>query len=384
MTTVQVFRSTVVVLLTLLCGYILIVSGHIMLVLLIAIIIASALRPIVDALTRLHVPEGIAISFVYLGLAIIIVLVFVAVFPPIINQVAQYLENDNRLAFRIIQAQRWVEHLMSDMTSSQVSLVAPEEIRTAVSNFVIQMRNVMPSMLDDIGSTLGEAVLIFVMGAYWLTSHNKTIDYITRLSPPFYRDKAKAVIDEVENTVGGYVRGVFVISSLVGLLNFAVLQLLGVPNAFTLAFLIALATTIPMIGGLIGGILATLITLVTVPQYVLTVFLTFFVIQQIENYFLTPRIMANSVGLDPLLVIIYTSVGFVILGVVGALVAIPVMGTIHILLTNFVIEPYRENIQTFKTENGVPIIQLSDAHGGNNGNGGNGNPAKVSVQPGQS
>ena len=89
------------------------------------------------------------------------------------------------------------------------------------------------------------------------------------------------------------------------------------------------------------------LTLVTAPQYVITVFLVFFIITQIENYVLSPRIMSSSVGLDPLLIIVYTAIGFILYGVVGALLAVPLMGTFHILLKHLVIEPHKENIKSF-------------------------------------
>lgn len=357
MTTGQVFKNTIIVLLTLVAAYALLVSLHIIIVLLLAIIIASALRPFVTSLVRRHVPIGIAIVLIYLVLAFFIFLIGVAVIPPVVNQLVGYLENEVRLAYRIIMAQRWVEHLISDVTRSEVSLVDPDDIRLAVSEFMVQLRAVMPSMVDDIGSTIGEAVLIFVMGAYWLTSHKKATAFITQLSPAKYRDEVMKVIDEIEATMGGYVRGMVIISTIVGLLNFSAMQLLGIPNAATIGFMIAVTTTIPMIGGAIGAILAILMTLVVAPEYVVTVFIITFIVQQIEAYILGPRVMSEHVGLDPLLVIVYTSVGFVMFGILGALIAVPVMGTIHILLLHLVIEPYKRSLQQFQTQEGLPVIR---------------------------
>jgi predicted PurR-regulated permease PerM len=222
----------------------------------------------------------------------------------------------------------------------------------------------MPSLLDDLGTTLGDAILIFVMGVYWLTSHERATGFIMQLSPPRYRATVGQAVDEIESTLGGYVRGVTLISVIVGLLNFSAMQLLGVPNAITLAFISAITTTIPMIGGLIGVVLALLLTLVIAPEYVIVVIVIAFVIQQIEAYILGPRIMSNSVGLDPLLVIVYTAIGFVMFGVVGALIAVPIMGAIHILVTHFVIKPYQDSIRQFQMEQGVPILTVDTAIGG--------------------
>ena len=361
MTSTQFFRGTLIVLMTLIGAYVLFISLRILTVLLIAIIVASAVRPLVQGLVRWRVPKSVAIMMVYLGLAFFIIALFVAIFPPLVNQVAQYIENEGRLAVQIIRAQSWVEGVISDVTNEDVTLVQRDEIRSAVSEFVAQIRRVAPSMVDDIGNTIGDAVLIFVMGAYWLTSHDRAIDFISQLSTPRYRNQVHTIFGEVENTMGGYVRGVVTVSVIVGILNFVVMQILGVPNAITIAFIIATTTTIPMIGGFLGGVISIFMTLVIAPEYVPTVFATFFVITQIENYILTPRIMGSNVGLDPLLVIVYTSIGFVMFGIVGALIAVPLMGTFHILLTHLVINPHKESIKSYHTEDGLALMNIDDS-----------------------
>jgi predicted PurR-regulated permease PerM len=101
-------------------------------------------------------------------------------------------------------------------------------------------------------------------------------------------------------------------------------------------------------------------TLLSAPDYVPLVLITFLTIQQIENYILSPRIISTHVQLDSLLVIVYTAIGFVMFGIVGALIAVPIMGTVHILLTHIVIEPHKRKIQTFQTQNGIPIVQSNE------------------------
>ena len=214
-----------------------------------SIIIASAVRPLVERLIRWRIPRNVAIVGVYVGLALVAITLFVAIIPPIINQVALYVENDARLAFRIIRAQTMVEDFILDVTKEDVTLVAQEDIRTAVSNFIGQIREAAPSFLDDIGNTIANGVLMFVMGIYWLTSHDKAIGFISQLSPPRYRDEVNVIFNEIEYSLGGYVRGVLTISAIVGILNFTALTLLGVPNALMIAFIIATTTMIPMIGG---------------------------------------------------------------------------------------------------------------------------------------
>lgn len=357
MTAQQVFRNTLIVLLTLVLAYTIIVSARILIVFLIAIIIASAVRPLIVAMTRRHIPISLAIVIIYFSLGTMLILLTVAVIPPIVNQFAGYIENESQLAYRIIAAQRWVEGTMSDLTNSNVSLVAPDQILTAVSSFVEQFRQAMPSLLDDIGATVSDGILIFVIGAYWLTSHQRATAFITELTPPRFREKTARVIGEIEQTLGGYVRGVVIIATIVGILNFVILQLLGVPDAVTLSFIIAISSIIPMIGSIIGIVIAAVIAVISSPQTVIPVVVVSFVIEQIRSYVLSPRIISGQVSLDPLLIIVYTAIGFVTLGITGALIAVPIMATVHILLVALVIEPYRESIKQFHTEKGIPVLK---------------------------
>ncbi len=352
--------------LTVLCAYVIVVSIQILILLVISIIVASAVRPIVQKLQQWRIPEGIAIVLVYFSLSAMVLLVAVAIIPPLVNQFSQYIENDSRLSFRIIMAQRWVENRISDVTDSDVSLVAVEDIQSAVTHFSAQLRDSMPNVVQNLGSTIANGVLIIVMGAYWLTSHKKATGYLTQLSPPNYRERAQRMVDEIETTMGGYVRGIVSVSAIVAVLNFVPMQLLGVPNSLTLAFIIAVTTAIPMIGGTLGGVLAVIITLLANPSYVLIVFAIFFINAQIENYFLTPRIMSHQVGLDPLLVIVYSTIGFVLFGITGALIAVPIMGTVHILIERLLIEPYQERMQTMKrdTTEGLFVIKADAGHEG--------------------
>jgi predicted PurR-regulated permease PerM len=358
MTAGNVFKACVVVLLTLLGAYILISSFRIIVVLTLALIIASAVRPLVKSLIRWRVPEGLAIVLVYFSIAFIAIILFTAVFPPIVSQLIGYIENDNRLANRIIAAQTFFANGIRDLTNNEVSLIAADDIRTNVANFVGQLRSATPTVINNAGGIAGDIILIFVTGVYWVTSRDKAIAFITQLIPSPFKSDMDDVIIEIETTLGNYVRGVVTIGSIVGLLNFIPMFFLNVPNALLIAMIIGMTTTIPMVGGLIGGIIAVGLTLIFSYQHAAIVLIVFLIVQQIENNVLSPRIMGTRVGLDPLLVIVYTSIGLVMGGVLGAFLAIPVMATVHVLLEHFVLKPYKEEVSDFETApQGILLIK---------------------------
>lgn len=367
MTAKQTFRNTLAVVAALALAYILFTSLRILIVLLIAIIIASAVRPFIVRLTRWHIPEGLAILLAYLLIALVIITLAVAVLPPIVNQMADFLQNDWQLATRIVLTQNWIENNLERLTGRDVTLADPEAIREGTASIIESFRTSIPQMVGQISGTLGDVVLVFVMGVYWLTSRDKTIHFFTRLSPRAYRERVNLSLSEIETALGSYTRGVVFVAVFVGTANFILLSLFRIPNAGTLAFIIGVCTMLPVIGGLLGGGLATLLAVIGVPWHGLIVFGVFVAVQQIEVHYLTPRTMARSIGVDPLLVMLAIFIGFAMFGVVGAIISIPILGSISILLQHFVIEPYRETIADYTVEDGLIVLRAPDGEEGENG-----------------
>src|SRR5262245_29025934 len=132
----QTFRNTVTVILTLAAAYVLLLSARILIVLLIAIIVASAIRPAVLRLEKWRFPEAIAILIVYLIIGILLLLLSAGVLPPVVSQFTGYLNNEQGLASRIITAQNWFEQQLANATGHEVTLFNEDAIRNAVSNTV--------------------------------------------------------------------------------------------------------------------------------------------------------------------------------------------------------------------------------------------------------
>ncbi|MEP6987105.1 MAG: AI-2E family transporter, partial [Chloroflexota bacterium] len=260
------------------------------------------------------------------------------------------LTSEDRLANRIIVVENWVATNVHNITGSDITLPDPAAVRSGVSNAVETIRPALPSLVGDASSTLGEAVLVFVMGVYWLTSHQRAVEFIVQLFTIRLREKVESVVYEIENMMGSYVRGIVFVAVFIGAANFIVLLVLRVPNAATLGFIIGLGTMLPIVGGFVGGGFATLLALLTgTPVQGLAVFATFVAVQQIETHYLTPRAMSRSVGLDPLLTIVAVLIGFTLGGVVGAIIATPIMGTIAVLLRELVIEPRKVTVSPYTT-----------------------------------
>lgn len=360
MTAQQVFRNTLIVVATLATAYVLLLNARILIVVLIAVIVASAVRPLVLRLMKWRVSEGLAIMLVYTSIVVLIAVVLLGVFPPIVNQLSSYIENDERLANRLINAQSWLQRTVSEQTGQEITLVEPDEIRSAVSNLVVRIQRTAPNLISEAGATVGEAILVFVLGVYWLTSRDRAVRFIMELFPLETRDKVDDVAIEIEAALGTYVRGVFLVSTIVGIANAVILLILGVPNAALYGFIIGATTALPIVGGFIGAGVSTILALLLspTPLHALAVLGTFVFVQQFETHWLTPRTMSKSVGIDPIFIIVVVVIGFTLNGVIGALLAVPVAGVIYILLRYLVIEPRMEEVAPYtKDEGGLLVLK---------------------------
>jgi predicted PurR-regulated permease PerM len=353
MTVQSIARSTIVVLLILALAYVMLVSFRILIVVLLAIIIASAIRPYVIRLREWRMPETAAILLVYALIIGSFVFLILLVLPPIVSQTVRYIDNDSQLSARLIVAQDWLQRTIAEATGTQITLFDPEEIRTGVSSLVSRISRTAPNAIGEIGGYLGDVVLVVVMGIYWLTSRDRAVNFVVELFPLGYQPQIQAIFDEIEQSLGAYVRGLITVSVIVGFLNFIPMAILRVPNPAALAFIIGAATAIPVIGGLIGSVVATGLTLLVSPVNSVAVLIISIIVQQIENNVLTPRFMSQSAGLDPILTMVVVFAGFAINGVVGALISVPIAGTIYILLKYLVIEPRKARVTPQTVDGGI-------------------------------
>lgn len=360
MSLTYIFKATLTFLAALAFAYIFVLTINVWIGLLIAILVASALRPAILRLMHWRVPQGIAVLIVYAGLAAFTITLLLIVLPPVVNQFVGYIQNDDRLANRIISAQSWVQQTVTQITGAEFELgITPEEIRASISDIVEKVRVTAPSLVGNATGFLGEFLLIIVMGLYWVTSRERAENFLVELAPLSRRGQVRAILDEIEGGLGGYVRGIVAVSVIVGVLSFIILAVLRVPGAATISFFYAVATAIPIIGGLIGVALATFLALLTSPINAVIVLIVTFLLQQVENYYLTPRVMAEGTDFDPLLVIVFVALGFSLGGIVGSLIAIPVAGTASILIKHLILEPRKATVAPSKVEGGI-LLQPSD------------------------
>jgi predicted PurR-regulated permease PerM len=307
------------------------------------------------------------VLLVYVGIAVGLFVLLALVVPPVITQVSGYLQNDDRLATRLISALNWVQRTIFSLTGTEVTFAEPEVVREAIAVIVRDVNRTLPNMVGGLSAIIGNAILVVVIGLYWLGSYQKTIEFATSLFRVRDRQNVESIILRIESMMGSYVRGLVMVAFIVGVLNFIILTVFRVPNAVTLAFIIGFTTILPIIGGFLGGGIAFILALLVSPVYGLITIVSFVAVQQVETHFLTPRTMSRSIGVDPILVILGVFFGFTLYGVVGAILSIPLMGTIFLLIKYFIIEPRVASVQSYTMEGNAVLLEgdaITSATGG--------------------
>jgi predicted PurR-regulated permease PerM len=180
--------------------------------------------------------------------------------------------------------------------------------------------------------------VVFVLSAYWLLQEQRTWQSLLLAVPPTRRENVRTLVDSINEKVGAYVRGQFVLCLIVGAMSLFGYWLIGLPQAFLLATIAGIFEAVPMIGPLIGAIPALLVALASDPSKALGVLAVVIVIQQLENYLLVPRIMDRAVGIHGFVTLLAIAAFGTLFGVAGAVLAIPLAAIVQVIVNRYLLD----------------------------------------------
>ena len=178
-------------------------------------------------------------------------------------------------------------------------------------------------------------ITILVLVFYILVGKEKIGNTLLSLLPLDKKDRVVAIFQKVGQKIGSWVRGQIILCLIIFLITWLILTILGIPYALILALLAGILEIIPTVGPILASIPAILLGFVISPLYALIVALCYFGVQQLENHILVPKIMGKAVGLSPVVVIIALLIGSKLLGIGGAILAVPVAAVLVILLSEW-------------------------------------------------
>jgi predicted PurR-regulated permease PerM len=294
---------------------------------LVALFITVSLEPAVRWLTGRGMRRGLAVTLIF-AVAFGALLGFViSVTPPLVNQ-GRELIDDLPGYLAELQARSAQFRGLNDRFNLSRQLQGiigsvPGRIGSGVLGFTGRLFGALFSTLT---------VLVFT--AYFMADLPRLRNGLVWLFPAPRRPRAKQVVDLVVDKVGGYMIGNIIVSILAGIAAYVAFRLLGVPFATPLAVLVAIFDLIPMIGATLGAIVGVLVALFTSPLWPTTVLVAVFFVayQQLENYLIAPRVLKTTVDIGASAVLLAGLIGATLLGLVGALMAIPVAAAFNVLL----------------------------------------------------
>src|SRR5215211_4450374 len=293
---------------------------------LVALFIAVSLDPAVRALERRGMRRGFAVTLIFLlalGLAAAFLL---SIIPPLVTQFSNLVDDLpgylSRLQERSSQFRQLNDRFnLSDQLQGMVGTL-PGRLGTGLLGFTSRVFGAVFNSLT---------ILVFTI--YFMADMPRIRTGLVRLFPVERRPRARQVVDLVVDKVGGYMIGNIIISIIAGLASFIAFSLLRVPFAVPLAFVVALCDLIPMIGATLGAVIGVTVALFSTDLWHTVLVAAFFVAyQQLENYLIAPRVLKTTVELGAAAVLIAGLIGATVLGLVGALMAIPVAAAFNVLL----------------------------------------------------
>lgn len=296
-----------------------------------ALFIALGLDPLVRRLEGAGLSRAWSIVVVFFGFALVIGGVLWLIIPTVVTQIAQFVSN---LPGAIRDFQRsdmyaWIDDRFGAQAQTllgdvQAFLTDPGNI-AAIGGGVLQVG-------ASIATTLSGMLIVLVLSLYFVATLDSMKRAFYRLLPARNRSGAADITDEITASVGGYLGGMVVLAFMNAVFAFIMHLVLGLPFPMLMAVVAFCITLIPLIGTVLFWVVASSLALFTSPVSALVFAAAYLVYMQVEAYVLTPRVMNKTISVPGSLVVIGALVGGTLMGLLGALVAIPVTASILLIV----------------------------------------------------
>jgi predicted PurR-regulated permease PerM len=299
----------------------------VLILIVVAMFLAVGLNPAVEFFLRRGLKRPWAVLVVTMGVVTTLALFVLAIVPVIADQVTSITDS----------APDWFEQVRSNPTveslNNRYGIIDKVEKTLKGGNFAnAAFGGVLNAGLAVLGA-IANAFIIIVLMLYFLASLPSIKRFFYRFAPASRRERVTFLGDQILTNVGGYVSGAFIVALAAGLSSLVFLFIVGLGEyAVALAAIVAILDVIPMIGATLGAIVVSAIAFATDPKIGLITLIFYIVYQQFENYVVYPRVMSRSVDIPGSLIVIAALVGAALLGVVGALLAVPTAAAVQLIL----------------------------------------------------
>lgn len=299
----------------------------VLLLAILAVFLAVALSAPVNFFQgRLRMPRALAILVVYALLAGAMTIVALLVLPPLIREFTAFLHAVPGYVRQLQDSgliERWDEEYG---VVAQVESQA-KHLPSLVGGALTELETVTVTAIERIVELIAILAIAFLL----LLDAPRLLGFIYREVAPD-EEAARRIARETSSAVGGYVAGVFAVAALAGVVSFVVMTVLGIPYAVPLAVQMAFFAILPLVGSSIGALVIGIVAAFQGVEIVIVWGVFWVLYQQTETHVLGPLVYRKAVDMSPALVILSVMAGATLLGVLGALLAIPAAATIQILI----------------------------------------------------
>ena len=306
------------------------IARHVLTWVAIALFLALALNPAVEFLQRRGVARrGLATAITFVGALAAIAAIGATFIPTLVDQVTQFIDELPEYVRQLTEGEGPLGFLERDYE-------VVERVREAVQDGgaarVFGFSGAAIGVAKGVVTAIVGLLTIAFMTFFMLLEGPAWVDRFYSLLPEGSQARWRAVGRDIYRTIGGYVTGNLLISLIAGTTTTIVLYIMDVPYAVALGLVVALLDLIPLAGATLAAIIVTTVAFLTSVPAGIAVLIFFVLYQQLENHVLQPVVYGRTVQLSPLAVLIAVLIGAELAGVLGALAAIPVAGTIQVIL----------------------------------------------------
>jgi len=301
----------------------------VVLLLVVALVFAGTFNPLVEWLERRGIKRLYALTLLFFALLVATSLLIFLTVPPFLEQLAQIVRDAPHHREQLIALLQ-----QRDFTAPLARALQHAGLEQTFSRIENSLVGYAPEAL----TALGWAVTTLFLSFYLLADGKRMQGTVYAIVPRDYHMRLARILQNLEAIVGGYMRGQLITSVAVGLFTYLLLVFCGVPNALSLALFAAVVDVIPFIGALLATAPAVLVALSQSLSTGLVVLVALFIYQEVENRILIPKVYGRALRLAPATVVLALLAGGLLLGVIGALLALPIAAGLQMMLAELRVE----------------------------------------------
>ena len=306
----------------------------------VAVLIAYLLNPLVEIFVKMHIPRFLSVLLLVLILILLILTLIAIMLPSMIKDITYLITNTPQYINNFFM---WVESISVKYNlHSQIDLETSKAYITerlgVISSYLLNTLTSAKNSVMNIAGTIVNIFIVPVLVFFLLTDFPSFKEFTNKLVVRFNMDKIMEHLSQLQTLVGKYFRGMFLVGTILSVLYSLVLYIVDVKAWLFIGILTGFGAMIPYVGftiGLISAIVATYITYHDIIHPLYTI-IGYVIVQVLESMVITPKIVGDSLGISPVVVIVGLMIGGALAGFIGMIIALPIAAFIKILIDTYV------------------------------------------------